>query len=171
MNARLNVSIFAKIVLFISQYKFFKNDSNGHGFYFKFFYYSNIWIIHVQWPTNLPKSMWKLAFNVVDVIFEFGNFKSKTHKVIRTITHLRLSKTYFLKQFFWKRNKNCNSYGLMKIWSNFKHSKSLTIKWLRFSNKIFLVWIYHLVLHHKLSPNNKFGMWINIILFFLWWSS
>jgi hypothetical protein len=26
-------------------------------------------IIHVQSPTNLPKSMWKLVFNVTNVIF------------------------------------------------------------------------------------------------------
>ncbi len=36
----------------------------------------------------------------------------------------------------------------------------VTIKWLRFSNKRFYVWICHLLLHHILSPNNKFGMWI-----------
>jgi hypothetical protein len=44
--------------------------------------------------------------------------------------------------------------------------KSLTIKWLRFLKKRFLIWIYHLVLDHILSPNNKFGMQINIIFFY-----
>ncbi len=34
----------------------------------------------------------------------------------------------FKNIFFWdkeieKKNKNCNSYGLMIIWSNFNHSK------------------------------------------------
>jgi hypothetical protein len=43
--------------------------------------------------------------------------------------------------------------------------KSLTIKWLRFSkNKIF-IWVYHLILHIILSPNNEVRMWINIIFF------
>jgi hypothetical protein len=41
--------------------------------------------------------------------------------------------------------------------------KSLTIKWLRFSNKRFIIWIYHLVLYYILKPNNKFEIWINII--------
>jgi hypothetical protein len=31
--------------------------------------YSNLWIIHVQSFTNLLKSMWKLLFNVPNVIF------------------------------------------------------------------------------------------------------
>jgi hypothetical protein len=44
--------------------------------------------------------------------------------------------------------------------------KFLIIKRLRFLNKIFFIWIYHLVLHHILNPNNKFGMWINIKISF-----
>jgi mitochondrial fission protein ELM1 len=42
---------------------------------------SNIWIIHVQSPINLPKSMWKLVFNVANVIFWFGSPEKETHKV------------------------------------------------------------------------------------------
>jgi hypothetical protein len=38
-------------------------------------------MIHIQSLTNLSKFMWKFVINVVDVIFEFGNFKRKTHKV------------------------------------------------------------------------------------------
>jgi hypothetical protein len=49
--------------------QFFLNDPNGHGCYFLKCYYYNLWTIHVQSPINLPKSMWKLVFNVVDVIF------------------------------------------------------------------------------------------------------
>jgi hypothetical protein len=49
--------------------------------------------------------------------------------------------------------------------------KSLTIKWLWFSNFKKFIWIYHLVLHHILSLNNKFGMWININYSILWWSN
>jgi hypothetical protein len=43
-------------------------------------YYYNLWIIHVQSSTNFPKSMWKLVFNVSNVIFQFGSPKTKTHK-------------------------------------------------------------------------------------------
>jgi hypothetical protein len=43
--------------------------------------------------------------------------------------------------------------------------KSLTIKRLRFSKKRFFIWVYHLVLHYILSPNNKFGMLINMNFF------
>jgi len=50
-------------------YKIFLNDSNGHDFYFLKYYYYNIWIIHVQSPTNLPKSMQELVFNGVDAFF------------------------------------------------------------------------------------------------------
>jgi hypothetical protein len=77
--------------------------------------YLNILIIHVQSPTNLPKSMWKLEFNVANVIFWFGSPKKKTHKFQRNLPHLKFSKNMLLEQKNWKRNKNCNSYGLMKI--------------------------------------------------------
>jgi hypothetical protein len=46
--------------------------------------------------------------------------------------------------------------------------KSLTIKRLRFSKNGFFIWVYDLVLHYLLSPNNKFGMWININFSILW---
>ncbi len=101
----------------MSPYKIFLNDSNGHGCYFKKYEYSNMWIIHVQSSTNLPKCMWKLVFNVADVIFWFGSFKRKTLKVQRNN-----AKT-FKNICFW--DKNCNSHELMKIWSNFNHSKVL----------------------------------------------
>ncbi len=123
VNANYSGSISTKITFFTSPYKIFLNDSNGHGCYFKKCYYSNFWIIHVQSPTNLPKSMRKLVFNVADVIFWFENFKGKPTKSIGIMPHLKLSKNMFLGQKNWKINKNCNSYGLMKIWSNFNHSK------------------------------------------------
>jgi hypothetical protein len=53
----------------------------------------------------------------------------------------------------------------MDLWKYdqiFKIQKSLIIEWLRFSKNIFFIWIFHLVLHYILSPNNKFSMWINI---------
>jgi hypothetical protein len=46
--------------------------------------------------------------------------------------------------------------------------KSLTIKWLKFSNKRFFIWFYHIVLHYILSLNKKFGVWINIKISILW---
>jgi hypothetical protein len=49
--------------------------------------------------------------------------------------------------------------------------KSLAIKQLRFSNKRFFIWVYHLVLHYILNPNNKFEMWINTKIIILWYSS
>jgi hypothetical protein len=57
----------------------------------------------------------------------------------------------------------------MQILSNFSHSKVPTsIKWLRFSKKRFIIWLYHLVLHYILSSNKKFGIWINNLFFILW---
>jgi len=97
--------------------------------------------------------------------------KKNPTKSTKIMPHLKLSKKNLLGQKNWKTNKNCNSYGLMKTWSNFNHSKVLTIKRLRFSKKRFFIWIYHLVLHYILNPNNKFGMWVNIIFSILWCSS
>jgi hypothetical protein len=102
--------------------------------------------------------MWKLVFNVVDVIFWFENpLKKKTYKVQRNNAP---SKTF---NFFEKRNKI--HMDLWKYGQILTIQKSLTIKLLRFSKKRFFIWVYHLVLHYILSSNNKFGMWINIIFF------
>ncbi len=97
MNTWLNVSILAKITFYISPYNIFLNDSNGHGFYFLKCYYFNIWIIHVQSPTNFPKFMWELVINVVDVILKFGSPKRKTYKIYRNNAHLKLSKNMLLE--------------------------------------------------------------------------
>jgi hypothetical protein len=69
VNAQSSGSILADLHSPGSPYKILQNDSNGHGCCFKNYYYSNIGIIHVQWPTNLSKSMWKLVSNVTNVIF------------------------------------------------------------------------------------------------------
>jgi hypothetical protein len=37
--------------------------------------------------------------------------------------HVKLSKTYDFGTKKLKKIKKCNSYGLMKIWLNFSHSK------------------------------------------------
>jgi len=111
------------------------NDSNWHGCCFKKYYYSNLWIINLQWSTNLSKSMWKLVFNVTDVIFLIGSSKRKTHKVHMNNSPCIVVKKYAFGTKKLKTNKNCNSYGLMKIWLNFNRSKVLIIKQLKFSNK------------------------------------
>jgi hypothetical protein len=49
--------------------------------------------------------------------------KGKLIKAIGIVTHVKLSKTYAFGTTNLKKNKNCNSYGLMKTWSNFNHSK------------------------------------------------
>ncbi len=59
-------------------------------------------MIHVQSPTNLPKSMWKLVFNVIDVIFKFGSPKKKPIKSKEIMPHLKISKKMLLGQCFWK---------------------------------------------------------------------
>jgi hypothetical protein len=69
VDANYGGSILVKITLPTSPHKIFLNDLNEHGCYFKKCYYYNLWIILVQSPTNLPKSMWKLVFNVANVIF------------------------------------------------------------------------------------------------------
>jgi len=56
----------------------------------------------------------------------FLNFeiqKRKPTKSIKVMPHLKLSKKCFWDKTIEKTNKKCNSYGFMKIWSNFNHSK------------------------------------------------
>jgi len=79
---------------FYKSIQFFLNDSNVHGYYFLKCYYSNIWIIHVQSSRNLSKSMWKLIFNVTNVIFLFGSSKRKTHKVHKNNAPSKTFKKY-----------------------------------------------------------------------------
>ncbi len=99
-------SILVEITFPTSLYKILWNDSNGHGYY-----YFIILIIHVQSPTNLPKSMWKLVFNVADVILKFGSPKKKTHKVHKNNAP---SKTF--KNIFFGTKKLKNKQKLQLIW-------------------------------------------------------
>jgi hypothetical protein len=94
VNAHYSVSIMIENTFLVSPYKILSNDSNGHGCYFKNYYYSNIWITHVQSPTNLPNSMWKLVFNIVNVILKFKSLKRKTHKVQRNKAPFKTLKKY-----------------------------------------------------------------------------
>jgi hypothetical protein len=61
-----------------------------------------------------------------------------------------------------KQTKIVTHIDLWKYGQILTIQKSLIIKWLRFSKKKFFIWVYHIVLHYILNPNNKFGMWINI---------
>ncbi len=122
VDAQSSGSFSAIFTFLTNPYKIFLNDSNGYGCYFFKYYYSNLWIIHVQSPTNLPKFMWKLVFNVNDVILKFESLKRKTYKIHKNNASSKTFKKYVFEIFFFKR-KNCNSYELMKIWSDFNHSK------------------------------------------------
>jgi hypothetical protein len=51
--------------------------------------------------------------------------KEKPIKSKRIMPHLKISKNMLLGQKIKKTNKNYNSCGLMKIWSNFNNSKVL----------------------------------------------
>jgi hypothetical protein len=75
VNAWLTGSISTEIKLPISPYKIFLNDWNEHGCYFFKCYYFDLWIIHVQSLINLPKSMWKVVCNVINVILKLKVLK------------------------------------------------------------------------------------------------
>ncbi len=81
--------------------------------------------------------MWKFILNVDDVIFWLGSPKRKTHKV-----HMNNDPCKAFKKYAWKTNKNCNSYGFMKIWLNLNHSKVLN-----YSTKF----LYHLCAFSRLA--------------------
>jgi hypothetical protein len=79
------------------------------------------------------------------------------------MTHVKLSKICFWNKEIEKQKTIATHLDLLKYGQIITIQKSLTIKWLSFSNKRFLISVYHIVLHHILSPNNQFGMYINII--------
>jgi hypothetical protein len=59
---------------------------------------------------------------------------------------VKLWKKKLLGQENWKKkNKNCNSYGLMKIWSNFNHSKVFNYSMaMVFTKKISHIILYYI---------------------------
>jgi hypothetical protein len=124
----------------------------------------------VQSPTNLFKSMWKLVFNVINVILNLKVLKGKSIKYKWIMPYLKISKNMLLGKIVWKKI-NCNSCDLWKCDQIWTIQKPLTIKRLRFSNKRFFIWVHHLILHYILSPNNKFGIWIILFFSILWCSS
>ncbi len=61
-----------------------------------------------------------------------------------------------------KKTKIATHMDLWKYSQILTIQKFLIIKKLMISKKRFFIWVYNIVLHYILSPNNKFGMWINI---------
>jgi hypothetical protein len=57
--------------------------------------------------------------------FDLEVLKRKPTKSKGIMPHLKLSKNMLWDKEIENKQKNCNSYGLMKIWSNFNHSKVL----------------------------------------------
>jgi hypothetical protein len=117
------------------------------------------------------KFMWKLVFNVFDVIFKFESPKRKTHKVhknnapSKTFQNIcfwekKFEKIYQLGALVIATHMDLWKYG--QIWTI---QKSLVIKWLNFSKRRFFICVYHLILHYIFNPNNKFGMWMNIYIY------
>jgi len=173
VNARLNVSIFCgrNYTLYKSVQGFSKKIQMDMVVMLKKCYYFNFWIIHVQSLVNILKSMWKLVFNVTTIIFYLKVLKGKPTKSRWIMTYVKLSKKLFWNKKIEKQTKIATHMDIWKYGQILTIQKSLTIKQLKFSNKRFFTWIYHFLLHHILSPNNKFGMWINIIFSILWWFS
>jgi hypothetical protein len=103
--------------------------------------------------------MWLMSFFNLDIL------KGKSIKSIWIITHVKLSKNMLLgPKKIEKKTKIVTNMDLWKYGQILTIQKSLIIKWLRFLKKRFLIWIYHFILRHILSPNNKFG--IESTLFF-----
>jgi hypothetical protein len=65
----------------------------------------------------------KTLFNVVNVIFKLKSHKGKPKKFLEIMPIENFQKYMLFEQKNKKINKNCNSYGLMKILSNFNYLK------------------------------------------------
>jgi hypothetical protein len=72
-------------------------------------------------PANYPKSMWKLVFNVVDVILKFQNLKRKTYKAHKNNAPFKTFKKY---DFGKKIEKQTKITTHMDLW---KYGQILTI--------------------------------------------
>jgi hypothetical protein len=120
---------------------------------------------------NLFKSMWKRVFIVVDVLFNLEVLKKKPTKSKWIMTHVKAFKNIFFETRKLKKKIIATHMDLWKYSQILTIQKFLNIKWLKFTNKKFFIWIYHCLLHHILSPNNEFGMWINKKKSILWRSN
>jgi hypothetical protein len=67
--------------------------------------------MHVQSITNIPKSMWKLVFNVANVIFYLKILKGKPTKSKWIVTYVKFS-----KKFFWDKKLKTKQ-KLQLIWT------------------------------------------------------
>ncbi len=151
--------------LLTNSWKIHKKCSNGHGYYYFKCHYYNRWLINVQSPKNCNKSTSTLTSTKVDVIdLEF--LKWQPTQSIWIMPQVKFQKIWFWDEEIEKQTKFASHRNLWKHGSILTIQKALTIKWLRFSKKIILVWIYHFMIHH--ISNNFFGMWININIFILW---
>ncbi len=103
--------------------------------------------------------------------FNLEVLKWQPTKSIWIFLQVKFSKNMLLGQKNWTINKIATRRDLWKYGLILIIQKSLIIKWLNFSKKIFFIWIYHIIIHHILDPNNKFGMRINIIFYILWCSN
>jgi hypothetical protein len=63
-------------------------------------------------PINLSKYMWKLVFNVVDVIFKFESPKRKTHEIHKNNASSKTFKKYVFGTIFLKKKQK-----LQLIWT------------------------------------------------------
>jgi hypothetical protein len=80
--------------------------------------------------------MWKVIFNVLDVIFKFGNPKRKTNKVYMNNDPCKALKKYaFGTKKLKKKMKIATHMDLWKYGQILKIQKSLIIKRSRFSKK------------------------------------
>jgi len=76
---------------------------------------------HLQTFPNLCENLYLM---LLMSFFYLEVLKGKPIKSIWIMPHAKFSKNMILGQRNWKTNKNCNSYGLMKlVGSNFNHSK------------------------------------------------
>ncbi len=71
--------------------------------------------MHVQSPTNLPKYMWKVIFNVTNSFFDMEVLKGKPTKSKGIMPHLEFSKTYV---FGTKKLKNKQKLQLIWTYEN-----------------------------------------------------
>jgi hypothetical protein len=74
------------------------------------------------------------------LFFNLEVLKGKPIKLKWIMTHVKLSKNMLLGQINWKKTKIATHMDLWKYGQILTIQKSLIIKWLRFSNKIFLIW-------------------------------
>jgi hypothetical protein len=87
--------------------------------------------------------MWKLIFDVDDIILKFGIPKKKLTNSIEIMPNLKRSKKIcFGDNFFEKQTKIATHMDLWKYGQILIIEKLLIIKQLKFSKKNFLIWVY-----------------------------